>query len=135
MIRRSLSVAIVLLAGCSAEHAAAPGDPDAQTARDAGKIAAALNGLTPGRPVSCIQQARIRDMKKFTNTILYEYSPREIYRVTTTPGCNGLRYGDIVISRTTTGQLCRGDIIRTAAPNGAGPTGTCALGSFVPYRR
>jgi hypothetical protein len=130
-----LSAAILLLAGCAAQQGGASGDPAGLTAREAGKVAAALKGLTPGQPVTCIDQSRIRDTRKFTNTILYQYSPREIYRVTTTPGCTGLRYGDIIVSRTTTDQLCRGDIIRTAAPNGAGPTGTCALGSFVPYRR
>lgn len=135
MLRLVLSAAILLLAGCAAQQGGASGDPAGLTAREAGKIAAALKGLTPGQPVTCIDQSRIRDTRKFTNTILYQYSPREIYRVTTTPGCTGLRYGDIIVSRTTTDQLCRGDIIRTAAPNGAGPTGTCALGSFVPYRR
>jgi len=135
VLRLMLSAAILLLAGCATGQGRGSGDPAGLTAREAADIAGALKGLTPGQPVTCIDQSRIRDTRKYTNTILYQFSPREIYRVTTTPGCTGLRYGDIIVSRTMTDQLCRGDIIRTVAPDRSGPTGTCALGSFVPYRR
>jgi hypothetical protein len=135
VLRRFLFASVLLLAGCSTHQAGISGDPSGLTARESAEIADALKGMTPGQPVTCIDQSRIRDVRKFTNTILYQYSGREIYRVATTPGCTGLRYGDIIVSHTTSNQLCRGDIIRTRAPNGPGPTGSCALGPFVPYRR
>jgi hypothetical protein len=135
MIRRVLPILCLALAGCSVQHGNVASNPDALSAREAADLNDALKGLTPGQPVSCIDQSRIRDVRKFTNTILYVYSQREVYRTTTTPGCSGLRYGDIIVSRTVSDQLCRGDIIHTRAPEGAGPTGSCALGAFVPYRR
>ncbi|MGN6374125.1 MAG: hypothetical protein ACTHMG_01080 [Sphingomonas sp.] len=134
MTRRVLPLALLLLAGC-AGNSGAPHNPDALTAKEAGEIADTLKDLTPGKPQSCIDQSRIRDVQKYTDTILYVYSRREIYRNTPTPGCSGLRYGDIIVSRTTSDQLCRGDIIHTVAPGGSGPTGSCALGDFVPYRK
>jgi hypothetical protein len=112
-----------------------PGNPSALTAKEASEINDLLKGLSPGEPQSCIQQTRVTQSHAFTNTILYEYSPREIYRVTTTPGCTGLRYGDIIVSRTPSGNLCRGDIIRTVSPGSSIPSGSCALGDFIPYRR
>jgi isopentenyl phosphate kinase len=125
---------MLLLAGC----AATAGPADNNGARDAKQIAKiddALKGLTPGTPQSCIDQSLVRDVKKFQNTILYQYSRREIYRNNTSDGCSGLQYGDVIVSRTMTGQLCSGDIIHTVASGGPGLTGTCALGPFIPYRR
>ena len=123
----------VVLTGCAANGGPPPGPTDP---KELAKIAEALKGLTPGAPQSCIDQTRIRDVKKFQDVILYVYSPREIYRNDVTPGCFGLRYGDPIVSKTTTSQLCSGDILRTFSPGGPNmPSGSCALNSFVPYRR
>lgn len=135
MVRYTLPLLLLALAGCDAQHAHIFGDPPALTAREAAEISDTLKGLTPGKPQSCIEQSRVTQVQKYTNTILYEYSPREIYRVTTTPGCSGLRYGDILVTHTTTGELCSGDIVRTVSPGANMPSGTCALGMFTPYRR
>lgn len=123
----------VLLAGCAA-NAGAP--PDAASPKQLAEIADALKGLTAGEPRSCIDQTRVTNVRKFEGTILYLYSPREIYRNDVKGGCSGLRYGDTIVSRTPTTQLCRGDIIRTVTPsNPSMPSGSCALGEFVPYKR
>jgi len=122
-----------MLAGCAAGADAPPGTTNP---KQLAEIADALKGLTPGEPVTCIDQTRVRDVKKFEGTILYQYSSREIYRNDVNGGCQGLRYGDIIVSRTTTNQLCRGDIIHTVSPGAPGfPSGSCSLGSFVPYTR
>lgn len=131
-MRRLALIVPVLLAGC----AAGANSPSGTTnPKQLAKIADALKGLTPGEPKSCIDQTRVRDTKKFEGTILYVYSPREIYR-NDVDGCQGLRYGDPIVSRTMTTQLCRGDILRTFSPGTPGiPSGSCALNSFVPYTR
>jgi hypothetical protein len=122
----------LLLAGCAASADTPPGTTNP---KQLAEIADALKGLTPGKPETCIDQTRVHNIKTFENTILYQYSPREIYRNDTSGGCAGLRYGDIVVSRTPTGQLCRGDIIHTVSPGSRTMSGACGLGSFVPYRR
>ena len=122
-----------LLAGCAAS-ADAPSGP--QNTKQAAELADALKGLTPGRPQSCIDQVRIRDVRKFPGTILYIYSRDEIYRNDVGGGCQGLRYGDPIVSRTPSGQLCSGDILRTFSPGTPNiPSGSCSLGSFVPYTK
>jgi len=123
----------VLIAGCATDAGAPPGTTNP---KQLAEIADALKGLTPGEPVSCIDQTRVRDVKKFEGTILYVYSRREIYRNDVGSGCQGLRYGDPIVSRTPTSQLCRGDILRTFSPSTPSmPSGSCSLASFVPYRR
>lgn len=134
MIRVALPMALLLLAGC-ADQAGMSQHEAAERARETAEINDALKGLTPGDAKGCIDQTRVRNVQKFAHTILYQYSPREIYRTDVTDGCPGLRYGDIIVSRTVGTQLCRGDIIHTVSPGPGGPTGVCALGSFVPYRR
>lgn len=132
-MRRLALVSLSLLAaGCAAGADAPPGTTNP---KQLAEIADALKGLTPGKPLTCIDQSRVQNIKTFENTILYQYSPREIYRNDTSGGCAGLRYGDIVVSRTPTGQLCRGDIIHTVSPGSNMPSGSCGLGSFIPYRR
>jgi hypothetical protein len=111
-----------LLAGC----AGAGTPPGTTDPKQLAEIADALKGLTPGEPVSCIDQTRVRNVKKFEGTILYQYSRRQIYRNDVNGGCHGLRYGDPIVSRTTTSQLCRGDIIHTFSPGTPNmPSGTC----------
>lgn len=122
----------VLIAGCASDGGTPPGTTNP---KQLAEIADALKGLTPGEPVSCIDQTRVRDVKKFEGTIVYVYSQREMYR-NDVDGCQGLRYGDPIVSRTPTTQLCRGDILRTFSPGTPNiPSGSCALNSFVPYRR
>lgn len=122
----------VLLAGCATGTNSPPGTTNP---KQLAEIADALKGLTPGEPKSCIDQTRVQNVKKFEGTILYVYSPREIYR-NDVDGCQGLRYGDPIVSKTYSGQLCRGDILRTFSPGAPHmPSGSCALNSFVPYTR
>ena len=68
-----------------------------------------------------------------------EYSANylsEDHRNDVSGGCTGLRYGDPVVSKTYSSQLCRGDILRTFSPGTPNmPSGSCALNSFVPYTR
>ena len=121
----------VLLAGCAAN-----GPPAGPGPKQLAEIADALKGLTPGKPTTCIDQTRAQNVKTFEGTILYIYSPREIYRNDVTPGCAGLQYGDPIVSRTVSTQLCSGDILRTFSPGTPNiQSGSCALNQFTPYRR
>lgn len=123
----------IAIAGCAT---GADNGPGTTNPKQLAAIAKALDGLTPGEPRSCIDQTRVRDVKKFDGTILYVYSPREIYRNDVTPGCAGLQYGDPIVSRTVSTELCSGDILRTFSPGTPNiQSGSCALNQFTPYRR
>lgn len=123
----------LLAAGCTMTPRDTTGP--AQHARAEARIADALEGFSAGPPQRCIDRTRVIRIQKYTDTILYEYTPREIYRVTTTPGCFGLARNETVVAQTPTTQLCSGDIIFTTDSTARTPTGSCSLGDFIPYRR
>ena len=71
-------IALALLGGCATAHNQAA---DAERrAKAETEIADALEGLTAGEPEHCIDQTRVHTIHTYAGTILYEYSPREIYR-------------------------------------------------------
>jgi hypothetical protein len=106
-----------------------------EEARDNADLAKALAGYTPGKPMTCIETTRIRDTQRVGDKIIYKYSSREMYVNDTGGGCFGLRSGDAIITKSYTGQFCRGDIVRTADLTTHTPSGSCAFGDFVPYRK
>ena len=133
MSRMSTLVALALLGGCASAHNQAA--EAERRAKAEIEIADQLKGLTAGEPKSCIDQTRVHNVHKYAGAIIYEYSPREKYRNNVSDGCFGLSRGDIIVTKTPTSQLCRGDIITTVSAGSRIPSGTCGLGDFIPYKK
>ena len=106
-----------------------------QEARDAAALAKALDGLTPGKAMTCIDPRRVNETQRIGDKILYKTSRHELYVTDTGGGCFGLRNGDAIITKSYSGQFCRGDIVRTVDLPAHIPSGSCAFGDFVPYRK
>lgn len=107
-------------------------------ATDQADLAAALRGLTPDKPTQCIGQYPTRQVNAYGPTIVYTISPRLKYVSQTAGGCEGIGQrsrGDILVTRTPTGQLCSGDIAQTVDRSSGFFTGSCSFGQFVPYRK
>jgi len=133
MMKRIMPLAALLLVGC-ATTPAQQARADAEQARTDAKLAKALAGLEPGQPQSCIRPGQ-QDLKIFGDKLLYRESGRRMYLNQTSGGCFGLKRDDIVVTRSYSGQLCRGDIVRTIDRTSRFPSGTCSFGDFVPYTR
>ena len=102
----------------------------------AGKLAKALDGLTPGAPVSCLPRDRVTQVKGYNNTILYIQGKNRVWRNDTNGGCEGLgKRDDVMVTRTNNGAYCRGDIVETRSRAGGMFTGVCSLGQFTPYSK
>lgn len=100
------------------------------------RLAKALDGLTPGKPVSCLPRDRVTTVKGYNGTILYVQGKNKLWRNDTNGGCEGLgKHDDIMVSRSTMGAYCRGDIIETHSRSGGHFTGACSLGDFTPYSK
>jgi hypothetical protein len=124
----------ILVAAAFTLTAAAPQQSTAE--RQEARLAKALDGLTPGKPVTCLPMDRVTEVKGYEGTILYVQGKNKLWRNETSGGCEGLgRRDDILVSRTTSRQYCRGDIIQTRARTGGHFTGACSLGDFVPYTK
>ena len=95
-----------------------------------------LAGRTPGKAQACIQQSWIDQTDVFDDgSILYHMKAGPDYLNTPSPRCAALRSSAGLISRTTTGQLCSGDIVEVVDFASHFNYGSCGLGDFVPYPR
>jgi hypothetical protein len=100
---------------------------------DEQRLAKALDGMTPGKPRSCIRLRDARDTDAFGDTLIFRVSNREVYK-TDGKGCGG-RESDAFVTRTFGSELCRGDIVRRADLMSGFETGFCTVGPFTPYTR
>ncbi|HEX7740815.1 MAG TPA: hypothetical protein VF442_00040 [Sphingobium sp.] len=128
-MRMSLLLAPLLLAGC------AGGEPPRLTERQIGKLETALAGKVAGEPVSCISRRPQSSLTAISDSVLlYRVSGNLVYRNDLIGSCAGLNRGDTLIVQTWGSQYCRGDMARSADLVTGMVTGSCALGSFTPYR-
>jgi hypothetical protein len=133
-MRVLLPLLAVALSGCAAS-ATPQKDAGQKDAGDAAKLAAELAGLTPQKPVSCLNDAGQASIKAYGPTILYKVGRGLIYRNDTTGGCENIARGDILVTKTVLGRPCRGDIAHTVDPTSRTMTGSCAFGAFTPYKK
>jgi hypothetical protein len=130
----SLSVAALALNGCALTPAetARAADERAATQANLGK---ALAGLAPAETRDCLDQYQSSSLKAYGSTLVYRVSSKLSYVNETGGGCEGVERGDILVTKSTSGRLCRGDIGTTVQPGSRMPSGSCALGSFVTWRK
>lgn len=131
----------IILSLCAAALVSActtsPPSPAAQARmdREEAKLAKALDGKVAGKPVSCITLRDVDSMQVYgERTLVYRMNSKLSYRNDPYGGCPGLNNSRTLITRTPTGQLCRGDIARVADLAAGFEMGSCALGDFIPYR-
>jgi hypothetical protein len=102
---------------------------------DAERVEKALVGRSAGKPQSCVQLRDLGSSEVIGDDIFYRSSRKLLYRNQTSGGCGHRGYGDALITRTYSSNLCRGDVVRTADLHSGFETGFCILGDFVPYKK
>lgn len=119
-----------LAAGCMDEGPAAP------SASASASLAAALEGRVAGPPVDCVSQRDLRGNRSAGEGAVIFDGPGDMIYVNRPPaGCPELDVGRALVTRTTTGRLCRGDIVTVVDTASSIQYGSCGLGEFTPYRR
>ena len=132
---RALIVPIALSLIASTAGAAAPrvSKPDPKVEAE---LAKALAGRVPGKPQSCIPNSANMNVRQIgANTLIYSKFGSTIWRNDPPGGCIGAGRGYALISRSTTGSACRGDIVTIRDMVAGIDQGSCALGDFVPYTK
>ncbi len=100
------------------------------------KLAKALEGRVPGKPVDCIRQSDIDSSRIFDRTaILYEMRGGDYYLQRPRGGAQSLRWSVILVTNTHSPDLCSIDVIHLLDQTSRFETGFLNLDKFVPYRR
>jgi hypothetical protein len=126
-----LLAALAALCGCTAQP-----EPEI-TPKEQASLDAALAGRTARPPVTCVSQHLLRGNRGFgEGVILFEGSTGRTVYVNRPPGgCPELNPFRALRIKTTTGQLCRGDIVSVFDATSGIEYGSCGLGDFVEYRK
>ena len=121
-------------AACTASAADAPSEMSAVAQS---KLTEELRGRVAGTPVSCVSQRELRGNRSVgEGAIIFDGPSRNVIYVNRPPaGCPELNFSRALITRTTTNQLCRGDIATVFDTASGIQFGSCGLGDFTPYRR
>ena len=129
----SIALAGVLMGGIAAAAVS-----EGPTERARARAARILEGRMALEPVSCVTQRLLRGNQTIdeSGAILFGGPTDTTVYVNRPPaGCPSLDNGRILVTRTTSSQLCRGDIAVVRDPSGGPEVGSCGLGDFTPYRR
>jgi hypothetical protein len=133
MMKKLILLAIIgAAAGCTAN------EPVQMSADDESRLNAELAGYEQaGPPVSCVSSRDIRGNRSAGEAaIIFQGATRNtLYVNRPAAGCPELGNGRALVTRTTTSQLCRGDIATVFDTASSMQYGGCGLGDFTPYRR
>ncbi|RJF93582.1 DUF6491 family protein [Sphingomonas cavernae] len=131
-------IAVAALSGCmsanSPEVQAARAEADARA--DAALTKALKGKVQSGAPTSCITLSQARSSTTIRDrAVVYEMNAGLAYVNEFQNGCTGLNDTNAIITRTTTSQLCRGDIATVRDLVAGFDMGSCIFGDFIPYRK
>ena len=131
---RNILVAVSAFGLAAVAGAAIAGQTPALDAKRAAKFSALIAGMTPGKPVDCID-TRQRDstLEAYGDKLVYRFGRKKLFVSQTTGGCDSVARGDTLVTRQFTSRLCRGDVARTVDLPAGVETGGCAIGTFTPY--
>lgn len=130
----AFSVLIAGLTGCTrTPQDIARAEAATQATRD--KLGKALAGLSPAETTDCISNFPSNSLTTYGPTLVYSVNNNLKYVNDTGGGCEAAEGGDILVTRSPTGRLCRGDFATTVAPVSRIQSGSCSLGSFTVYRK
>ena len=130
-MKKMLAISLVALGG-----ACVPAEPIGLSPAEQAEFAEATRGYTAGPATNCVNLRDIRGNRSIgEGVILFEGLGNALYVNRPAAGCPEVRPGRTLVTRTSSGQLCRGDIATVVDPVSGIEYGGCGLGDFIPYRR
>ena len=133
ILRIAAVVSAAALASSSTAMSPQPGSSKAQQ-----ELAKALAGRVAGEPVNCINDFR----SQIRMTVIDDYTllfrgAGAVYLQKPPGGCTNIsnKTNALTTRRTSTNQLCAGDISQVVQPSSGIFLGSCAFGPFVPYKK
>ena len=129
-----MSAAALALSGCAMTPSESARAAEAQSASRAA-LGQHLAGLSPGATQDCMDPHQSSSLKAYGPTLVYTVNRGLVYVNETGGGCEAVERGDILVTRSPTGRLCRGDIGTTVMSGSHVPSGSCSLGAFTVYHK
>lgn len=127
-----MRVSLILLAALAAASAPLAAKAPRQTEEQ--RLQKSLEGLVPGKPVSCVTQGPTIQSQTYDGAIVYrDGSTRYVNRFG--GHCDVRANFDILIVKIYGSQLCRGDIARIAESGSPIERGSCVFDDFTPYTK
>ena len=128
---------LILLASACLAVGCTTDDPVETAANDEARLAAKLRGFEPaGPPVTCVNMRDLRGNESAgEGAIVFDGNGGKKWVNRPAGGCPSLEFGRALRTRTTSTQLCRGDIATVFDPVSRTEFGGCGLADFEPYRR
>lgn len=131
--RLLVGATLSLMAAPVVAGSAAAGQADA---RAQAKLAKAIAGRVPGKPVRCLNLHEIQSSQIIDRTaIVYRTAGDKVYVNRPTSGARSLDQSDVLVTKTFSSQLCSIDVVRLYDTAARMPTGFVGLGEFIPYTR
>ena len=133
-MRSVVPLLLLAAAGCTA---APPSESPMVQAKAQAKLNQLLAGKVAGEPQSCLPSYRANDMTVIDDyTIAFKENANRVWINKPAGGCNLLSAGPYaLVTRRTTGSLCRGDIGEVVDTLNHIGVGTCIFSDFIPYSR
>ena len=128
---------MILAIGATLSACAIQNSPAAEkkAASEAVRLEVALAGRVAGKAQSCLPPRDTNGPESFGETTLLFHSGNVIYRTETNGSCARAGRDNILVTRIHGSSLCRGDISQMVDRTSQFPSGSCAMGDFVPYRK
>ena len=127
-------ILVTAAVGCTAGP---PPPPEPLSAKQQTRFNQLLGDKVAGPPQSCIPNWRAYDMVTIDDsTLIFRESPGRVWLQKPQNPCNLLSAGPYaLVTRNSTGQLCRGDIAQVVDTMSGANVGSCVMGHFIPYAR
>lgn len=128
--------ALLLIASALGSCTTAPAGPTQLSASEQAELAQLTAGKVAGPPISCLQHYQSDDMITVNeSTVAFRDGRSRVYLNGMQGGCPNLRAPYALVTRSTTAQLCRGDIAEVVDTSTHMTVGSCVFGDFIPYTR
>jgi len=129
---KSLLIFSMLATGaCSVGTATEP----MRDARAESRLGALLEGKAASGTMACINQRDADDQRIIDDrTIVYRVGRAKLYRNDIPGGCPRLNNRSTLIRRTTSPNICRGEIFEVRDSGTGMSYGSCSFGDFTEYR-
>lgn len=128
--------ALLLIASAVGSCTTAPPGPVQMTAAEQAQLAQLTAGKVAGPPISCLQHYQTDDMITVNeSTIAFRHGRSRVYLNGMQGGCPNLRPPYALLTKSTTAQLCRGDIAEVVDTSTHMTVGSCVFGDFIPYTK